>query len=361
MVEVSDVEKLMRGVLQAVRMIETFRTMRPDADHDWLSAYAEARDRIDTKLEPHLFAPVAQAFGTLLLMHHNSDHDWLRKCGRGALRKRKKRRGKKASNDDDNDDDDDEEEDEEQEMGVSDKERDDIDRAIETTATTTQVVMNLDSASCVPLEKVFESYRTFVPSLEPLLFEASRATKRRHDGIDYGLLMLVHTAAAVADTTAMLEKCARRLRVVRARAYERLGYASEHECKCRILLVGWGESYETRKSRGQRAIKKHLALLNRTNGDGVSCEFFSIDELQHDVTKGDTEQFVALQEDNITPQERRWLRTVKTYEMRRLNVNEPQASVRGFVVGQRIRVRRSHVHLGGESVEYLQVVQPSNE
>lgn len=368
MVENSDVGRLLRGMLRCGRVLQVFRGMRPQ--HEWLSGYIDMLERLDN-LEPRMFDAVANAFGTLLLMHHNSEHDWLRKKSRDARRKQKKvvktrkRKSKRKSSDDDDDGDDNDDAakeiesndagsgDDEDAHGITAAEQDAIDEEIDGNAETP--LINCDSASAVPVEVLLDDYEKFVPWLEPLLFECRANAPRPHAALHYALLIVLHTCEPVAQTMRLVDKCRKRLAALRTTRGAELGCASE--CATRVLLIGWGATYATAKSRGYRALKKQLGEFNRTSDDGVTCEFFSIDELQHDVTRGWTEQFAVLSEATTSADEKKWLRTVKTHEMRRLRVSDPQAALRDFAVGQRIRITRWHLHSGGHTLEYAQVVE----
>ncbi len=358
--EVSDVGKLMRGVLRCGRALHLFRGMQSQLE--WLREYIEMLEKIDNT-EPQIFDSLAFAIASLLLMHHNSGHDWIRKKSRNARRKTKKakKKNKKTNNDDDNDGDgenggdgDAGPGDDEDDVGISEQQQNEMDEAID--ASVNEPLINCDSANAVPVERFLDDYKLFIPYIEPLIFEAPAKQKRPHRGINYSLLMVLQTCVAVADTFVLIGKCRKKLLALRTELYERLGFVSADECKCRILVLGWGETYSTPKSRGYRAIKKQIGASNKTTSDGITCEFFSIEEMQHDITKGETDQFVVVEDADLTPSERKWLRTVKVHEMRRLIVSEPQAALRDFVVGQRVRVKRSHIHSGGQTFEYLQVV-----
>jgi len=355
--QVDSCGKLLRCVLQITRIVERFRSMHQSHD-SWISDYARSFHQIDTGLDPDLFQATAAAFASLLLMHKNSpDCDWLRPSVKRKKKKKKsKKKSRKRSDDDDDDDENQDSDDTDDNDGLSSTERNEIDEQI--IGNEAQPMINLTGGGdgAQSLEKLLESHFTFVPYIKPLLFERLKNEPRLHDGIKYSLMLIVHTCANVTETLVMLKKCHKKILLERSEKFERLGYETEKEVCCRILLLGWGNIYKSSTERNYRDMKASLAELNRIDHSGVSYEFFSVEELQHDITKGNAEQFVVLNEKNTSAEERARLRTIETHQMRRLETTDPQAAIRDFVVGQRVRIQRSHVHLGAGSVEYAQVV-----
>ena len=247
--QVNDTGKLMRAILYASRIVVNLRAMSFANEFDWISGYMLLLERIDN-LEPQIFDAIASAFTSLLLMHNGTAHyDWLRPIDKRARktkkkRKSKKRKSKKNKNDDDDDDDnsaersdadaDDDDQDARKvyESTVTASERAELDEAIDTSGSERPVI-NVDSMSVTPLEEFLEGYETFIPYVQPLVFEASKSDRRPHNGIDYGLLMAVQVCGLVADIEKVLKKCRKQLVALRRDCYARLGYANADEMPCR--------------------------------------------------------------------------------------------------------------------------------
>lgn len=352
--QVDSCGKLLRAILRVTDIIQKFRSMNLSYDV-WLADYVALLTQIDSGLEPDLFHSVAHAIGALLLMHNNTpDCDWLRPAAKRKKSKRKKKSKKSRNNDDDDDDDHEIENDDEDDGGLSTIEKREIDERI--VENDNLPMINISGNDAISFESLWDNHLTFVPYLKPLFFERSQSTVCLHPGIKYALLLVVHTCNTVTETLVTLKKCHKKILQERHSQYQRLGYKQEKDVLSRIMVLGWGNIYKSKEERNYREMKATIAQLNLVDHNGVSFEFFSIEELQHDITKGNADQFVVVQHKNSTIEERKKLRTIETHQMRRLEKNDPQAAIRDFVVGQRIRIQRSHVHLGAGSVEYAQVV-----
>lgn len=356
-----------------------FRDMTPYTQH--LLGFLERFERIEN-LDPVFYEAVTAAFASLMLTHYQTSADVAssakkKRAPKKTKIKKTKGRHKKAppspianrnGDDDDNDDDtsdNDNVEDDSDVFSADEKRRVDIEIDASLQPSSSGPRANINGVA-MEFAKLFSSYTTFVNLLQPTFFYCKRDKQRSHAQLDYHMMMVVHTCSTIKETTEMLERCKVQVDQKRHEIGPRLGFKTLEEVakiRCRVVLIAWSDKYAPIDSRGYHALIKMCNTLNETTTASqekfVSYEFYSVEELQKDISRGEKDGSVALELTNITPEETRVLKHTKVFEMRCVERLDAQSRIRDFRVGQTIRVTRKHILSGGITTEYLQVIDTS--
>ena len=196
------------------------------------------------------------------------------------------------------------------------------------------------------LDHLMRSYSNFILRMHPLVFIAPEGAERPHARLDYRLAMLVHCGTRMASIKQTILASLDALRKLRAARAPLLGGV---DCPARLFLVVWRDDYHPCHGKQRTKLRTTIdEVARKVAPENISIEYHTSIELQYDATRNErVPRHIAVERTTVPG-----IATISDAEFPALLLDDVQAKLHDFRVGQIIQIQRRDIENGLDEVDY---------